>query len=524
MIGFPALLLLPALLAGADASTAFRYGNPIQAPRGWVALELPGEVLDACRPGLPDLRIIDAHGVEIPYAIDPPSTDMPRRLPPRELDAELRKDPGERLEATTWIATLPSANLAASAVRIEAADAAYHRRVRVYERVFLRDEADRVLLGEGSILRSRQVEDTIRIRPPTGRVLEIEVERAAGAELQVKGVKVVVEPRRLVFHTEQDANLRLAYGSAAARQPGYDLDSALRHGMPGELRTATVGPRTDSGATPPAIDSAVRGGVLDAARWERRQQLTLPASGTVAWLDLDLPAQEFPSVRIVDDGGRQVPYVVESTPRARSRAVVFQSRREGTQTTLTVGGIRSLPPLSSVVLTASAPPYFQRRVSVLETVEDRRGPTQNRLLGSASWVKAPEEPFSPLELPISAPSADTIEIVVDNGDSAPVEVSSVAAGWTVRRINFLFEAGDRLTLLSGNPSAGTPRYDLVMVAGRLLSSPALPASLQPAVPRTAAAGGVPRWFWGFVVAAAVLVVIALVRTLKSEPGEAKGGN
>ena len=631
MIGLPSLLLLPVLLAGADAAVSFRYTSPIQAPQGWVVIELPDEVLDACRPGLPDLRVIDAHGAEVPFAVDPPSIELPRRLPARDLESvagshtfalfdrgadpgwadrmeleiagasflkpvtveasddrstwaqiargsvfrtgavsslsvhfapndrrwwrvklddrnssavrfeavnvrepsrrqasrelalELRKDPGEGLEATTWIATLPAANLAADAVRLEAEDAAYHRRVRVYERVLMRDEVDRVLIGEGSILRSRQVEDSIRIRPPSSRVLEIEVERAAGAELQVKGAKVVLEPRRLVFHAGADATPHLAYGSPAAERPGYDLDSALRHGLPGEPQRGTVGPRTDTGASPAALEQPVRGGTVAASTWERRQEINLPTAGTVAWLDLDLPSHELPSVRIVDADGRQVPYIVESMPRARSRTVGFKARQEGAQTIVSVGSIRALPPVSSVVLSASSPPYFQRSVSVIETIEDRRGPVQRRVLGSATWVKAPEEPFSPLTIPVEVPSTDAIEVVVDNADSAPLEVASFAVGWTVRRINFPYEAGEKLALLSGNPGAGSPRYDLVMVAGRLLSSPARPASLQPAAARAPAAG-VPKWFWGFVVAAAVLVVLALARTLRSEPASKNDGD
>lgn len=630
MIGLSSLLLMPALLVGADAAASFRYESPIQAAPGWVVIELPDEVLDGCRPGLPDLRVIDANGKEVPFAIDPPLAQAQRRLlardvelvpgshtsalidrgdnpgwadrmdlelsganflkpvtvessedrsswaqmtrgsvfrtaaasslsmrfaandrrwwrvtlddrngpavrleavtvhepsrrgTPRELPLELRKDPAEGLDATTWMATLPAANLGASAVRIEATDPAYHRRVRVYERVLIRDEVDRVLLGEGTILRSRQVQDSIRVRPPSSRLLEIEVERSAGAELRVTGAKVQIEPRRIMFHAAPDASLKLAYGSPAVQSAGYDLESALSHGLPAEPKSGAVGPRIDTGALPAALEPPARGGVIDASGWERRQEIILPSSGTVAWLDLELPSDELASVRIVDSDGKQVPYIVESAHRARSREVAFQARHDGTRTILTINGIRALPSLSSVVLAANSPPYFQRRLWVTEMVEDRRGPMHERGLGQASWIKTPEEPFSPLRIPIERPSTDTLQITAENSDSAHIEIASVAVGWEVRRINFLFELGEKLALLSGNRGASNPRYDLVMVAGRLLSSPAQPASLQPAVQR-AAAGGVPKWFWGFVVAAAVLVALALARTLKGEAAEKKEG-
>ena len=37
--------------------TAFRFSRPIEGASGWTRLDLPDDVLDACRPGLPDLRI-----------------------------------------------------------------------------------------------------------------------------------------------------------------------------------------------------------------------------------------------------------------------------------------------------------------------------------------------------------------------------------------------------------------------------------------------------------------------------------
>ncbi len=118
--------------------------------------------------------------------------------------------------------------------------------------------------------------------------------------------------------------------------------------------------------------------------------------------------------------------------------------------------------------------------------------------------------------PVSAPEQDAIEVEIDNGDNAPLVVTSAAVIWEVRRLDFVFEPNDRLALVRGNAGLGSPRYDLALVAGRVLSSPAGAATLGKVAERSAAPPKVPGWFWGFVVAAAALVVVALARTLRAD--------
>lgn len=76
-----ARLLAPGALAlGAATLTAFalaavpadlfRYSRPISAAPGWVRLPIPDDVLDACRPGLPDLRIVNDANAEIAWALE----------------------------------------------------------------------------------------------------------------------------------------------------------------------------------------------------------------------------------------------------------------------------------------------------------------------------------------------------------------------------------------------------------------------------------------------------------------------
>lgn len=622
---FALLALLPLLLGGADPKASFRFERPIQTGSGWSVLELPDDVLDACRAGLPDLRILDAQGVEIPFAFDRgeittshhfpvrdvetvpashtlalvdrgaepgwadradlelvgsnflkpviieassdrntwsqiargsvfrtgavSSTSMrfpindrrwwrvrlddrngapvqltgvvawqsPSATTLREIPIELRPERTGDADATTFTVTLPAANLAVSAIRIDASDPAFLRKVRVYERVFLRDEVDRVLLGEGTIYRASEVEDTVRLRPPSSRVLEVEIDKAGGLELRVTRLRAVVEQQRLLFHADGKQPVSLVFGSASAERPRYDLEAAFAHGRPQAPSQATAGPTRVLGTPQPALANPTRGGVLDPEGWQRHQDVILPTSGSIAYLDLDLPPSDLASVRIVDQRNQQVPYVIESAPRARTTPVQLQVRASGGKTIVHIEGFKRWQSVRAIEIGANAPAYFERQVFVKEVQSDARGVAGTREIGNALWKKAPNEAFTPVRIAVDSPKSDVVEVEIDNGDNAPVSVTSASVAWEVRRLDFVYEPGDKLVLLSDNRAAAAPRYDLALVAGRVLSSPAEVAKLGPPRVRDDTHDAVPRWFWGFVVAAGILVVLALARTLRGGP-------
>ena len=73
--------LVPAFLfarsLGALTPNEWRFGQTIDVPaNGLIRINLPAETLDASRPDLGDVRILDSAGREVPYLIDRP---MPRR-------------------------------------------------------------------------------------------------------------------------------------------------------------------------------------------------------------------------------------------------------------------------------------------------------------------------------------------------------------------------------------------------------------------------------------------------------------
>ena len=76
-VGFSLAALSPST-ASAD-TPPLRWSRPVragqegqagQADQGWVRVDLPADVLAACRPGIPDLRVRSASGGEVPYVVE----------------------------------------------------------------------------------------------------------------------------------------------------------------------------------------------------------------------------------------------------------------------------------------------------------------------------------------------------------------------------------------------------------------------------------------------------------------------
>ncbi len=624
-----------ALLAvAAVAAPSFRYSRPIEAPPGWARLALPDDVLDACRPGLPDLRIEDAGGKAVPYAFERDVVVRERGFPVLDLEAVEKEetsgviDRGEspgvadavsfeiagrdflkpvriqtsddrvswkdaargsifatgdvrmltmsipptdrrylrfrlddrngdpvRPEAlrvrprvgdsgtdaaaqerplallpspsdgetwTRYSAALPAANLAVDTLRFQAGDAAFSRRVRVFERILFRDEVCRRLVAEGEI--SRPPGSTVPIDVPVcgiaGRALEIEIDNGDSPPLENVSAGAVVSARTLRFFAPLQARLRLLYGSPTAPAPRYDLERALSAGSPAKIADAALG-APDAGATSPApVALPPRAPLPDAAAWTRRRPIELPSSGSVAYLDFDELPRGFADQRIVDQKNDPVPFIVEKGSHEHRRRGRHAVSNEGAMTRARLEDAGPAATIDAVELTASAPDYFSRDVSVVQEERDARGVTGTRRLGAARWERKPGERTPVLRIPIGRPAADQSILVVEveNGDNVPLTLTGAEVLRASSRIDFVFRPGERLFLLSGNPESRPPRYDFELLAGTVLGSPADPARLGPVAKAPAArpASG-SGWLWAAIGVTILLLLFALARTLRSNP-------
>ncbi|MET0592064.1 MAG: hypothetical protein ABW133_05155, partial [Polyangiaceae bacterium] len=468
------------------------------------------------------LSLDDRNGPALKIAEVIAGAPSAREEPRRTLPLQLKPEPDAAPSTTTFSASLPHRNLKLTALRLSASDAAFARRVRVFERVWFRDEVSRRLLGEAEIARAPGGGEPsiVPLGEPTGKQLEIDIERPGGVPLHDVSAEITVESRILRFHAPEGSELELVYGSPSESFPSYDLAAALRGGAPSSFTTARLGAAIDTGEIAPSLPTVLRGAAIDRAGWKNEQPIALPSRGPLAYLDVERGAGTVDDLRIVDRTGQQVPYLVEKEPRHARYPLEFEAERKGKTTRVHLQGLTDEKSLEAIELEIAAPAYFTRQVTFLEPTSDDRGATAPRPLGTMRLVKTADQPTARFRIPVMSPLRPNIEMVIDDGDNAPLEIASVAAEVARRRLNFVFEPGDELTLLSGNDAAPAPAYDLALVAERVLAAQAGPATLGAThslvpVPRPPT----PGWFWIFVLAAAVILLMALARTLTGTPAK-----
>ena len=116
---------------------------------------------------------------------------------------------------------------------------------------------------------------------------------------------------------------------------------------------------------------------------------------------------------------------------------------------------------------------------------------------------------------------DTLWIETDNGDNPAISLDSVQVVYPVARLIFKVADTDGFSLIYGNKDATTPRYDLRLVAEKLLTSSRNIATLGAGETNYAAhntfaglKGG--YVFWG-ALALVVIVLLTVVSKLLPKP-------
>ena len=280
-----------------------------------------------------------------------------------------------------------------------------------------------------------------------------------------------------------------------------------------------------------AFAGAEAGAALDTRPWRYRKavQFARPGPQQVE-LDLDVLARARPDLadlRLVRDG-KQVPYLVERPSLTRSLNPVVAPANDSKQPTLSRWKV-TLPRSNLPVSRLECRPrtsLFQRSVRVWEEVPDDRGGRLRRDLGSAEGRRTTDSKDVLTVVMTATPQADALFLETDNGDNPPIELDNWRV--TVPVIRLGFKAVEPPLLYYGNPSASAPRYDLSLVAMKLLSADKAIATLgTEEVLRKAAwtegqpLTGVRGWlFWGILALVVVGLIAVIVRLLPKPPADA----
>ncbi|HEX6098387.1 MAG TPA: DUF3999 family protein [Thermoanaerobaculia bacterium] len=418
--------------------------------------------------------------------------------------------------------TLPGAHLPVTAIEVDVADGNVFRTATITEPRLGHNEVAPVRLGTATLKRAERdgavaAEMRVPVSAPEGRELDLVIEDGNNPPLEITAIRAQLAPQPWIYFESPDgAPLHTRYGEPDAKTPLYDLEAS----RPDVGKRAVAQAKWGDAVIPkiqrqePKVEIPLGGAIArDQFRVSRRLP-EAPAGLTVLLLDAHVLARsnDLADVRIADTGGRQVPYLVEE--RAEPLAVklaVPERTAEGRSSIYRLElPYDTWPQGTRLVLTTSAR-VFDRDV-VVRRVPDNHRNRRAETIASSAWRSAdPELPPPAFEAGFVVRDARAIEVVVDEGDNAPLPITSAQLLVPSRALRF-HHPGQPLFLLYGNRRASAPRYDLALLAPRLFGEPARELTLSQAIDERGDEDTSGRkWFWMGIVVAAVVLIAMLLR-------------
>lgn len=385
----------------------------------------------------------------------------------------------------------------------------------------------------------------IPIAPPTGAELDVVINDLDNPPLDIHGIRAIFTSLPYIyFESSNGTELRATYGSdrrAPIAPPQYDLE-ALRDTVKRIIASTATwggGPTRVMQAAPPVESTsalyAAPGAPLDVKAFSVAR--AIPAGSGLTAVRLDpaaLAHSRLDDVRIVDAQGRQVPYLLEQldeptevvlpAPQAVSGRVNASQWYGAGAASASVYLLR-LPhtglPDASLRLTTSAR-VFSRDVGVIMR-EPRRDAVSDEGVDRAArapWQHDdPDSPAPPLEIPLAGRlRTDSLYLLLNDGDNQKLPLTSAALLLPSYRLRFFREPGASLTLLYGRSDLPAPRYDIQLIAPRLLDAPAEEVSAEPEHTTRTTLGRTPQLvFWGVLGGVVVLLLLLIGRLVRREP-------
>ena len=443
---------------------------------------------------------------------------------------------------TVLTLALEAQHIPLAALELSASDPLFMRRVTVAVREVNGAVSSERVVGSGTIYRvaldgspaRSQLEIPLYFTPLTREVL-VRIQNGDSPPLSVDRVIFKRRDLHLAFVAQSAGTYQLLAGNPQVAPPHYDLAAFADDLHAANATDVTPGaiepmpgyhPRESLGSQA-VPDVPLTGAPIDTTGWTRRKSITLSRAGIqeleITPAILAKARTDFADLRVLHDGN-QIPYILEQPTLARALTVTPVSSPDPKRPSVSVWQLR-LPqkgiPLRRLVL-SSPTPLFQRDFRVFEKIAGEEGGAYEPTLASAEWHRTPD-PGVPetrvLEIP-ERTRTDTLWIETDNGDNPPVKLGAVQVVYPVVRLIFKTDGTDGFTLVYGNPAANAPRYDLSLVATKLLTSP---RNLATADAEEAESAGASKPFAGlnggyvFWVALGLVVVVLLVVVAKLLP-------
>lgn len=427
---------------------------------------------------------------------------------------------------------------------LETSDHLFMRRVTVTVREVHGAAPSERLVGLGTIYRvaldGAETQANLHVPlnfSPATRELLVHVHNGDSPPLHVAGVSAWQYPVNLLFLAPAAGNYTLLSGNAQAAAPRYDLaafaaemrDATVATVVPGPLETMPDYRPRDSLAEPSLPDVPLTGAPLDTKNWSHHREVQLTRAG-VQELELDVAAlaearSDFADLRVLR-GENQIPYVLERPALSRASTLSLHPAPDTKRPGVSIWQVRlpsSRLPLQRLTLTTSTR-LFQRQLRIYEKLTGTDGRRYESTLAEGDWSRTPDAgtPDARTFDLRDRPRTDTLWIETDNGDNPALDLTGARIIYPVIRLIFKSATTDGFALAYGQPAAATPRYDLGLVAARLLTAPRNVATLsnrvEPAATRGLFAGLDGGYiFWGALALVVLVLLIVVARLLPKPP-------
>ncbi|HEX4468821.1 MAG TPA: DUF3999 family protein [Gemmatimonadaceae bacterium] len=371
----------------------------------------------------------------------------------------------------------------------------------------------------------------IPISPPNEAQLELAVDDGNNPPLEVTGATAIFATLPFIFFESNGQPLVARYGDVRLKVPSYDLE-AERERVPSlTLMSARWGePHSSSVAVSDSAAAMPLGGAeIDQRTFRYSRAIPNEVAGLTT-LPLDAAALAHGSladIRIAAAGGRQVPFLVERLDEPLSVALPALERVKSARDPASRSHyLIHLPyaglPGSRLVLGTDAR-VFDREVAVemLPSAEDdTRARGRSITIAQSPWQHTqPELPAPALTIGLPPLRVADLSLVIDEGDNAPLPIRDATLLLPAYRLRFFRDGHTPLMLLYGRPDLAAPRYDLTLVAPRLLGATAQDVVPGPEQGSPNVTGVTPTVvFWGALALAVLVLVVLIARLLRPDGG------
>ena len=384
---------------------------------------------------------------------------------------------------------LPGAHLPIVAIELSIGGGNVLRTARITEGRLQGSTVVPTELGTATLRRSVRdglaaAELRIPITSPSESQLELAVDDGNNPPLDVTGATAVFATLPFIFFESTGDSLLARFGNDRLTAPKYDLE-AERDRVPSlALASAHWGASREvaAGAGDSAAAMPTSGATIDSQGFRYARSIPSGTAG-LATLPLDAAALAHGSlgdIRIATPDGHQVPFLIERLDEPLAVTLPAPERLTSTRDQASRSRYRiRLPyaglPASRLAIHTDAR-VFDREVALqmLPSAEDdpraRAGPIT---VAATTWRHADPELAAPaLSMELPPLRVAELSLVVDEGDNAPLPLRDATLLLPAYRLRFFRDGHTPLTLLYGRSDLGAPRYDLALLASRLLGAPA----------------------------------------------------